>query len=119
MIESGYYPAGAEYDRNAPWNQSDPESREFDIEVIDSILLSATITTDNYIEEIDEDEDGRSSVCTFEGSAEVEFRSQFMSLQDALKVVIPILEDSKLKKVKDALMTLKIYSKGQSEIESA
>lgn len=30
MYESGYYPAGAEHDPNAPWNQEDPVMVECD-----------------------------------------------------------------------------------------
>ena len=41
MIESGYYPPGAEHDPNAPWNQVDPEPRK--VEVTVSITLSKTV----------------------------------------------------------------------------
>lgn len=54
------YPAGAENDPNAPYNQIDPEPIE--IEVTVSITLSKTVKVyvDDYIEEAPEvDEDGR------------------------------------------------------------
>ena len=41
MSESGYYPAGAEYDTNAPWNQIDPEPQE--VEVTISMTISKTV----------------------------------------------------------------------------
>lgn len=58
MIESGYYPAGAEYDPKAPWNQVEPEPRK--IEVTVSITLSKTVEVEvtDYIAEEDSDEDG-------------------------------------------------------------
>ena len=58
MSESGYYPAGAEYDPKAPWNQVDPEPRK--IEVTVSITLSKTVEIEvtDYIAEEDSDEDG-------------------------------------------------------------
>ena len=58
MIESGYYPAGAEYDPKAPWNQVEPEPRK--IEVTVSITLSKTVEVEvtDYIAEEDYDEDG-------------------------------------------------------------
>lgn len=58
MIESGYYPAGAEYDPKAPWNQLEPEPRK--IEVTVSITLSKTVEVEvtDYIAEDDSDEDG-------------------------------------------------------------
>ena len=62
MIESGYYPPGAEHDPNAPWNQVDPEPRK--IEVTVSITLSKTVEVEvtDYIAEEDSDEDGYHSI---------------------------------------------------------
>lgn len=55
MMESGYYPPGAEFDPNAPYNQVEPE--EIEVEVTVSVTLSKTfkITTTNY--EVDEGRD--------------------------------------------------------------
>lgn len=52
------YPAGAEYDPNAPWNQVDPEPKK--IEVTVSITLSKTVEVEvtDYIVKKDSDEDG-------------------------------------------------------------
>ena len=52
------YPAGAEYDPNAPWNQVDPEPKK--IEVTVSITLSKTVEVEvtDYIVKEDSDEDG-------------------------------------------------------------
>ena len=41
MIESGYYPPGAEFDPNAPYNQKELPEKE--IEVTVSITLSKTV----------------------------------------------------------------------------
>ena len=62
MIESGYYPAGAEHDPNAPWNQIDPEPRK--IEVTVSITLSKTVEVEvtDYTAEEDYDEDGYNGI---------------------------------------------------------
>ena len=40
-MESGYYPPGAEFDSNAPWNQIDLPKKE--IEVTVSVTLSKTV----------------------------------------------------------------------------
>ena len=58
MTESGYYPMGAEFDKNAPYNQVEPEPLE--IEVTVSVTLSKTmkIKVNDYLEEIEEDEEG-------------------------------------------------------------
>ena len=58
-MESGYYPPGAEFDPNAPYNQVDYPERE--IEVTISVTLSKTVKVmvDDYQVEEDADEDGR------------------------------------------------------------
>lgn len=58
-MESGYYPPGAEFDPNAPYNQVDYPERE--IEVTISVTLSKTVKVmvDDYQVEEDTDEDGR------------------------------------------------------------
>lgn len=59
MKESGYYPAGAEFDPNAPWNQSDPPEKEIDVLV--SVTLSKTVkvkVSDYKVIDSGKDEDG-------------------------------------------------------------
>lgn len=48
MRESGYYPPGAEYDPNAPWNEKENEEIEFDIFVSQTLSKSTKISTSNY-----------------------------------------------------------------------
>ena len=59
MTESAYYPMGAEFDKNAPYNQVEPEPLE--IEVTVSVTLSKTmkIKVNDYLEEIEYDEEGK------------------------------------------------------------
>lgn len=59
MIESGYYPMGAEHDARAPWNQSEPPEEE--IEVLVSITLSKSVkikVKDYVVVDEGKDEDG-------------------------------------------------------------
>jgi len=59
FIMSGYYPAGAEYNPNAPWNQEDLTEEE--IEVTVSVTLSKTMkihVSDYTVEDEGSDEDG-------------------------------------------------------------
>lgn len=58
-MESEYYPLGAEFDSNAPYNQIDLPKRE--IEVTISVTLSKTmrVMVDDYSVEEGSDEDGR------------------------------------------------------------
>lgn len=59
MTESGYYPMGAEFDKNAPYNQVEPEPLELEVTV--SVTLSKTmkIKVNDYLEEIEDDEEGK------------------------------------------------------------
>lgn len=63
MIESGYYPPGAEFDENAPYNQVEVREREFDIECEFVMRKYVTVTTNDYEPEYD-DEDGREDANT-------------------------------------------------------
>lgn len=49
MIESGYYPPGAEFDPNAPYNQSDIPEEEFEVTCSQSLSRTASVWTSNYI----------------------------------------------------------------------
>lgn len=55
MIESGYYPPGAEFDPNAPYNQSDPEPVKVDVCISQTLHKSTTISTTDYVAEEWED----------------------------------------------------------------
>lgn len=63
MIESGYYPPGAEFDENAPYNQVEVREREFDIECEFVMRKCVTVTTNDYEPDYD-DEDGREDANT-------------------------------------------------------
>lgn len=49
MRESGYYPPGAEFDTDAPYNQSDLEARDFDVTVSQTLSKNTTVYTNDYI----------------------------------------------------------------------
>lgn len=47
-MSSGYYPAGAEDDPNAPYNQVTPDPVNVDVEVCYTLSRKATVSTRNY-----------------------------------------------------------------------
>ena len=49
MRENNNYPPGAEANPNAPWNQSDPEEKEFKVTVSQTLSKNTTVTTSDYI----------------------------------------------------------------------
>lgn len=59
MFESGYYPPGAEHDPNAPYNQSDPDPVEKEVNYSCTMQRAATVETTDYAPGYRErDEDG-------------------------------------------------------------
>lgn len=49
MIESGYYPPGAEYDPNAPYNESVIPEKDFEVTCCQTLSRTVNVYTDNYI----------------------------------------------------------------------
>lgn len=49
MNAADYYPAGAYYDPNAPYNQAEVPERDFDVVCSQSLSRTAVVTTNNYI----------------------------------------------------------------------
>lgn len=45
MIESGYYPPGAEYDPRAPWNEKEIPERTVEIFISQTLSKSTEVTT--------------------------------------------------------------------------
>ena len=58
MIESGYYPPGAEFDPDAPWNQHSSPEHEFEITITQTISKTLPIWTDQYNYICERDIDG-------------------------------------------------------------
>ena len=48
MRESGYYPPGAEFDPNAPYNEVCVPEEDFDLSVYQTVHRGVTVTTDKY-----------------------------------------------------------------------
>lgn len=60
MFESGYYPAGAEHDPNAPWNEREPEPVSREVEYSCVMRRTAEVETTDYAPGVwEKDEDGR------------------------------------------------------------
>lgn len=64
MIESGYYPPGAEFDPNAPYNEVGLPEEEFDVCISSSLSKSTTVTTNDYSVDSWDEEDGNASFDT-------------------------------------------------------
>jgi len=49
MRESGYFPAGAEFDPSAPYNEPIIPEKKFDVTCSQSISKTTTVITNNYV----------------------------------------------------------------------
>ena len=49
MRESGYFPAGAEFDPSAPYNEPIIPEKDFEVTCSQSLSKTVTVTTNNYI----------------------------------------------------------------------
>ena len=49
MRESGYFPAGAEFDPLAPYNEPIVPEKDFEVTCSQSLSKTVTVTTNNYI----------------------------------------------------------------------
>lgn len=88
MIESGYYPPGAEFDPNAPYNQSEPDDRAFECEVTETISRTVDVYTNKYTVYEERDEDmgfGYYSIETDYVDWNEEYDNQYSSLPELLK----------------------------------
>ena len=81
MIESGYYPPGAEFDPNAPYNQSEPEPIKLDVYITQVFSKPANIEVTDYEYEVDEfDEYCYTSNCDLKGATS----NQVTTIEDIL-----------------------------------
>lgn len=96
------YPAGAEYDKNAPYNQSDPDPVEVDVTISQSLSRQATIEVTDYSldqwEDYDIDDEGNTthtggvdynfSECNFTEA----YESQEYTIPDLLNILSSLLD---------------------------
>lgn len=83
MAESGYYPAGAEHDPNAPWNQEDIPEREVEVTVSVTISKTLKIKVSDYT--VDSEGNVDYSDCNLREAVE----NQIILPQEAYKYVNP------------------------------
>lgn len=65
MRESDYYPEGAYNDPSAPYNQYEPDEKEFDVTCSQTLSKTVTVYTTNYEDEVDEEYDDEGHKCGY------------------------------------------------------
>lgn len=79
MFESGYYPPGAEFDCSAPYNEVEVPERDFDVEVVETLTRTVSVTTQKYVPEFDE-EDGHTYANTDDTDWQEVYTDNYMPL---------------------------------------
>lgn len=110
MSSLGGYPIGAEHDSLAPYNQKDTSVKEFDVVISQTLSKSTTVYTNDYKEEVDEDEEGKRLVTNTSDTNWLEaYKENHLTLPNLLKNVREILKDNLRKSKWDEKKNLKFY----------
>lgn len=117
MIESGYFPPGAEYDVNAPYNQVENPEEEFDVTIVETLSKDVTIVTTNYNLEVDCDEEGCYRNCdTSDTDWKDEYKTQGCTAIETIIAVKTYLEEVRLEQLKDLASCRMLTSEEQKEL---
>ena len=110
MSSLGGYPIGAEHDSSAPYNQKDTSVKEFDVVISQTLSKSTTVYTNDYKEEVDEDEEGKRLVTNTSDTNWLKaYKENHLTLPNLLKNVREILKDNLRKSKWDEKKNLKFY----------
>lgn len=98
MIKSGYYPPGAEFDLNAPYNQTELPEREFNVTISQTLSKTVTVLTNDYSLEVNCGEDGIYEVCDTSDTAwKKAYEDNFHTPVQLIKILKLVLEENKKK----------------------
>jgi len=96
MMESGYYPPGAENDPRAPWNQSDPEPVTAAVEYSCTMCRTVNVETTDYVPGTTEKEwdgDGYVAVHYDDDFSDTDWMSEFKNQNRTPMQLIKMLAD--------------------------
>lgn len=86
LRESGYYPPGAEFDENAPYNQIDPPEVDFSIKVGITLEKECVITTDEVY-----NDDGDWCLCD-DADVEGAYKETYKPIPDLLAELVKYID---------------------------
>lgn len=90
MKESGYYPPGAEFDPNAPYNEISIPEKEFEVTITQTLDKTVKVSTSDYIIE----QEGEHSCINTE---DTDWLKVYMSNHETLPKLLAILRSYILK----------------------
>ena len=86
LRESGYYPPGAEFDENAPWNEVEPPEVDFTIKVGITLEKECVITTDEVY-----NDDGDWRLCD-DADVEGAYKETYKTIPDMLAELVKYID---------------------------
>ena len=117
MIESGMYPPGAEFDRNAPYNQVESPEEEFNVTIVETLSKDVTIVTTNYNLEMDCDEGGCYRHCdTSDTPWKDEYKKEGCTAIETIIAVKTYLEEVRLQQLIDISNCRNLTESEQKEL---
>lgn len=117
MIESGYYPPGAEFDVNAPYNQVENPEEEFNVTIVETLSKDVTISTTNYNLEVDCDEDGYYRHCDISDTPwNEEYKKQGCTAIETIIAVKTYLEEVRLEQLIELSRCRSLTKEEQKEL---
>lgn len=84
MIESGYYPQGAEFDKYAPWNEEEQKEMKFNVCVTSTLSKRCKLSTTHYSYVV-EPFNNFASYETDEVDWEDEYNNEYFGIEELLK----------------------------------
>lgn len=114
MRESGYYPPGAEFDPRAPWNEREVPERQFDVCISQTLSKSTRVTTNDYVPEVDQDEDG---VYESIDTSDTDWKAAYNNSHYTPLELIGLFKEFLEKHLPDPIVDIKGYRKHKSLIK--
>ena len=101
-MASGYYPPGAEYDPNAPYNQSEPPEMEVELTATETLTKTITVWTNRVWRVYDEEGYGSYETNDFDPteSWDEETDSLEITLNKALEEITTLREEAEAHQLK-------------------
>lgn len=136
MREQDYYPEGSYNDPSAPWNQSEQEPKEWDCNVMVSLVKTMAVSTTNYTEYPPEPEpDDEGGYVMVPGGTDTdnvdwkeEYEGQGITPDKAMEMAADYLErwlegerpsKGETKRIKEAIEELRGWSIEDLDVEQA
>lgn len=118
MYDNYHYPWGAD-NESAPWNQPEYPEEEFNVTIVETLSKDVVIYTNDYILEVDADEEGCYRNCdTSETSWNEEYENQGYTAIDVIVATKEYLEETRLKQLENIASCRELTAEEKKELKT-